>query len=236
MASDLQHETRPGPSTSAKGGWTPGRIAAVTAGSVLALACLALLGGAGLATWADAEHGGYLTTGTASYSTTGYALAGDPMSLPGGWGWLGRIAGKARIQVTPAVPGKPVFAAIAPAGAAQRYLADVGHTTVTAFGDDDVAEHPGTAAPAPPAAALPWAASAEGSGSVTLTWTVTEGDWTVLVMNPDGSGGLAVRVAVAVSSPLLPALAAELLGAGLLAGLAAGALILVPVRLAARRP
>lgn len=149
MASNLQQDTRPGPPATAKGGWTPGRIVALAAGSVLALACLALLGGAGLATWADTEHGGYLATGTATYSTAGYALAGDPVSLPGGWGWPGRIAGKVRIRVTPAGPGTAVFAGIAPAGAVQRYLAGASYTAVTALGGDHTAEHPGTAVPAP---------------------------------------------------------------------------------------
>lgn len=237
MASDLRNHTAPGPAATAHRGWTPGRIIALVAGLVLALASAALLVGAGLLTWADAGqlHGGYLATGTASYSTSGYALASDPVDLHGGWGWLGRFADKVRIRITTAVPGKPVMAGIAAAGAAERYLADVSYTTVTALGNPDVTEHPGAAAPAPPAAALPWAAKAAGSGSVTLTWTVTGGNWMVLVMNPDGSKGVAVRADAAVSSPLLPALAGELLAGGVLLGAAAAALIIVPVRLAARR-
>ena len=49
----------------ARKGWTAGRVVALVAGSVLILACVALLGGAGVLTWAD-RPGGYLTTGTAT--------------------------------------------------------------------------------------------------------------------------------------------------------------------------
>src|SRR5260370_37991551 len=64
-------------------GWTPGRVVALVAGSLLALVSLAFIAGGGALTWADAEqlHSGYLTTGTSSYSTSGYALARNPIDL-----------------------------------------------------------------------------------------------------------------------------------------------------------
>jgi hypothetical protein len=48
----------------------------VIIGSVLAMASLGLLGGGGTLLWADQalRHDGYVTTGMATYSTTGYAL------------------------------------------------------------------------------------------------------------------------------------------------------------------
>ena len=86
---------------------------------------------AGILTWADQEQlqAGYLTTITVSYSTGGYALASDPVVLHGRWDWLGRFADKVRIRVTSAVPGTPLFAGIATADAAERYLSHVCHTT-----------------------------------------------------------------------------------------------------------
>ncbi len=224
----------PGPAM-ARRGWTPGRIIALATGSALLLISLVLVAGSGMLAWADQEqlHAGYLTTSTASYSTGGYALAGDPISPHGRWGWLGRFADKVRIRVTSAVPGRPLVAGIAAAGSAERYLAGVSHATVVAFGDQAVTEHPGIAVPAAPAA-LHWAARAQGIGHLTLTWTVTEGDWIVVVMNPDGSKSVTIRADMAVSSAVLPALAGELLAAGLMLGLAADALIIVPVRLAMR--
>ena len=219
------------PSPVAKG-WTAGRVIALLAGSVLVVACVVLLCGTGMLMWADQQPGGYLAAGAATYSTSGYALASDPARLPGGWGWLGRWAQDVRIRVTATSPGAPVFVAIAPAGDISGYLAGVSYTSVTALGDNDVTRHPGNMAPAPPAA-VGWTARVSGTGTATLRWTMRSGDWTVVVMNPGGSPGVMVRAEVSLSTPVLPAFAGGLLAAGLTAGLAGVALIVVPARLAA---
>lgn len=232
MAGDLLKDAAP--PQAARSGWTTGRIVALATGSVLALISLVLIAGCATLTWADQEQlrAGYLTTSTSSYATGGYALASAPVNLHGTWVWLGRFADKVRIRVTSAGPARPLFAGIATTGAAGRYLTGVSYTTVSAFGGHDVTDHPGTAPPAPPVAALHWAAQAEGTGTLTLTWTVTDGDWMVVMMNPDGSRGVTVHAEVGVSSAVLPALAGELLAMGVLLGLAAAALVIVPVRLA----
>jgi hypothetical protein len=224
----------PGGPAPARKGWTTGRLVSLVAGSVLILLCAVLLAGAGVLTWADQEQqGGYLTTGTATYSTGGYALASDPVHLHGLWGWLGSFAGEVRIQVTATPPGTPVFVAIGPAGAVSRYLSGVSYTSVTALGDHDVTQHRGSLVPASPSAALDWTAQVRGTGPQTLRWTTRSGDWTVVVMNADGSPGVTIRTSIGVTSPVLPSLAAELLAAGLLAGLTGAALVVIPARLAA---
>ena len=242
MAADVSHGVSAGVSPPApraspdRKGWTAGRVVSLVAGSILSLVCVVLLAGAGILTWADQEQqGDYLTTGTATYSTGGYAVASDPVNLHGVWGWLGQFAGDVRIRVTATSPGTPVFVAIGAAGDVSRYLAGVSYTSVTALGDHDVAQHLGNVRPAPPSTALNWAAQASGAGTQTLRWTVRSGDWMVVVMNPDGSPGATVRAALAVSSPVLPSLAGELLAAGILAGLTGAALVVVPARLAADR-
>ena len=236
MATNLVTEASPGPPAPAGNGWTAGRVVALVAGSVLLLISVALVAGGGTLMWADQQqlHAGYLTTSTATYSTSGYALASDPVDLHGGWGWLGRLVGQVRIRVTPVDASRPLFVGIAAAGDAGRYLAGVSYTTVAYFGDRDTTGHPGTAVPAAPAIALPWAAQAQGTGSLTLTWKVTDGDWMVVAMNADASPGVTVRADAGVSSPALPWLAGELLAAGVLTGVTAAALIIVPVRLASR--
>jgi hypothetical protein len=212
-------------------GWTPGRVVALVAGSALALVSLGLLGGGVALAWVDAQQqGGYLTTGAATYSTSGHALASDPVQLHDGWGWVGRVIGDVRIRVTSA---RPVFVAIGPAGDVSRYLAGVSYTTVTALGGHEIAQHPGTAAPAPPPAAVPWAARVQGSGTQTLRWQAHGGDWMAVVLNSDGSPGVTVRADVGVTSPALPWLAGELLAAAAMAGLLAAGLIVIPVRMAA---
>jgi hypothetical protein len=220
----------------ASSGWTAGRVIALATGSVLALISLALIAGGGTLAWADTEQlrSGYLTTSTATYSTSGYALASDPIELHGAWGLLSLFADRVRIRISSSDPSRPLFAGIAAAGDVERYLGGVSYTTVGARGDHDVTDHPGAGVPAAPAAALPWAARAQGTGSLTLTWEVQDGDWTVVVMNQDASPGLTVRAEAGLSALALPWLAGELLAAGVLLGLTAGALIIVPVRLASR--
>ena len=100
MAADVSHGVGAGVPSAAPGagparkGWTAGRVVSLVAGSILILVSVVLLAGAGILTWADQEQqGGYLATGTATYSTGGYALASDPVNLHGVWGWLGRFAG-----------------------------------------------------------------------------------------------------------------------------------------------
>jgi hypothetical protein len=211
-------------------GWTTGRIIVLAAGSVLLLISLALIAGGATLVWADTEqvHSGYVTTTTATYSTKGYALASDSITLHS----QGIFVDEVRIRITSSDPSRPLFAGIAATGDVERYLSGVSYTTVDGH---DVTDHPGTGVPAAPAAALPWAARAQGTGNLMLTWAVRDGDWTVVVMNTDARPGLSVRAETGISALALPWLAGELLGVGLLTGVAAVALIVVPVRLASGR-
>ncbi len=224
----------PGPPAARPGGWTPGRVVTVVLGSVLALISLGLLGGGGTALWADQalRHDGYVTTGTATYSTTGYALASEHVDL--GWGWLlTGLIGEVRLRVTAADPARPVFVAVGPADRVASYLSGAAYTTVTGTGPDDRVTQPGAVRPAAPQAAGVWTAQASGTGTQTLRWTARAGDWVAVAMNPDGSPGLTVTADAGVSAPRLFELAVDLIIGGIAAGMLAGALILVPVRLAA---
>jgi hypothetical protein len=216
-------------STSAASGWTTSRIIALAAGSVLLLISLALIAGGGTLVWADTEqvHSGYVTTSTVTYASRGYALASDSINLHG----LALFVDRVRIRITSSGPSRPLFAGIAATGDVERYLGDVSYTAVHGH---DVTDHPGTGVPAAPASALRWAVQARGTGSLTLTWAVRDGDWTVVVMNQDASPGLTIRAEAGISALALPWLAGELLAAGVMFGVAAAVLIIVPVRLASQ--
>lgn len=223
--------SRPSPEP---GGWTVGRVIAIVIGSVLALVSLGLLGGGGTLLWADQalRTGGYVTTGTATYSTAGYALASQDVSL--GWGWmLTGLVGDVRLQVSAVGQGRPVFVAIGPADRVAAYLSGSDYTTVSGTGTADVASHYGTAAPALPRSAGIWVAQTTGTGTQTLRWTAHEGDWMAVAMNPDGSAGVTVRADAGVLAPGLLRLAVEAIIGGAIAALLSAALIIVPVRLAA---
>lgn len=216
-------------------GWTTARVVSVVIGAVLAVCALGALAAGGAAAWLDATQrdGGYVRFGTASYTTAGHALASETIRVHGALGWLAPLIGQIRIRVTGT--GRPggEFAGIAAAGAARRYLSGVSYTTVTGYDGQRVGiDHPGSLTPRPPRSTPIWAAQASGTPGATLRWAVRDGDWTVIVMNADGSAGVAARADLAASVPALGWLAAEFLGGGTLLALAAFAFIMVPVRLA----
>jgi hypothetical protein len=208
----------------------------VVLGSLLALISFGLFGGGGTLMWADQalRQDGYVTTGTATYSTAGYALASERVDL--GWGWL--LTGDIRLRVTATGADRPVFVAVGPASRVSAYLSGTAYTTVTGTGVGGAVSHGGTATPAPPRTAGIWVAQVAGTRTQTLRWTAESGYWVAVVMNPGGSAGLTVRADAGVSAPWLFQLAAELIVGGILVGALAAALIVVPVRLAsgAQRP
>jgi hypothetical protein len=230
MTASSVTETPPRLPPPAGSGWTARRVIALVAGSVLLLVSLALIAGGTALVWADTEQFrfGYVTTTAGTFSTEGYALASDAISLHS----RGLFVDEVRIRVTSSNPSRPLFGGIAAAADVKRYLDGVSYATV---GGRDVTGHPGTRIPAVPAAALPWAARIEGTGKLTLTWAVRPGDWTVVVMNADARPGLSVRAEAGLSALALPWLAGEMLATGLLTSITAVFLIVVPVRMAARQ-
>jgi hypothetical protein len=233
--------SEPGPSgrevAARPSGWTAGRIVSVVIGAVLVVCSLGLLGGGAGAVWATTahRHGGYVDLGTQAYRTTGHALASRQFELyapTGNWDRARSLFGTVRLRVTATPGGAPVFAGIARAGAADRYLSGVAYATVTGItrGHWSFAGHAGGAPAVPPAQARIWAAKATGPGTQTLTWPTAEGRWTVVVMNANGSAPMSVRVNVAATLPALPWVATGLLIAGVIF-LAGGALLIAfPVR------
>ncbi len=223
-AADLRQAPPPGP-----GGWTGGRILAAVAGAVLMLCSVGLLGGSGVALWAQANrHGGYADLGTASYSVPGYAIASDTIGLHLATGTVSDLVGTVRIQVAQANGTAPAFVGIAPAAAAARYLTGVDYATVRGATrhHGTYTEHAGSAPAVPPGQAAIWTAHAAGPGTQILTWAVRGGDWMVVAMNADGSRPVSLQVNVAATLPALPWIAAGLLVGGVIC-LVGGALLIV---------
>jgi hypothetical protein len=238
-APDPGQGTGPAGPAQATPGWTTGRIVSVVIGALLALCSLGALGAGGVAVWADTAHrnAGYVDLSGASYATTGRALASGTISVHGGWDWLRPLIGQARIRVTGTESPGGVFAGIAPASAASRYLSGAAYTTVTGYGGPGQRiDHPGSRAPQRPGSTPIWAVRASGAHAASLLWTMPDGDWTVVVMNADGSPGVAVRADVGASLPALAWLATEFLAGGTVLALVAFACIVIPVRMASAGP
>jgi hypothetical protein len=224
----------PGPPRQSSGA----KIAAVIAGSLLALVSLGFLALGGAALWADGkkdEHG-YISTGTDHFHTSTAALRTENLDvdLDGAETVLDHNEyGKVRLRVTPRA-GKDVFVGIARSSDVSDYLRGTAHATVTDLDYDpfavDYATTHGVRRAAPPATQGIWTAQAQGAGAQTLTWDVADGDWSVVVMNADGSPRVDAGVKAGANVPFLDEIAAGALGGGALLLLASGALLYAGLR------
>ena len=86
---------------------------------------------------------------------------------------------------------RPVFVGIARTRDVDAYLDRSAHATLTDVEVDpfeaDYRTTGGLTRPAAPGTQPIWAARRTGTGTQTLTWDVEDGDWSVVVMNADGS-------------------------------------------------
>ena len=182
-------------------------------------------------TWAHTTHrdtDGFLTSPSFELATSNYALASEDIDLasrPGDW-WPSPLA-DVRFELESPTS---VFVGIGSTEAVNAYLAGVpmDHVTRLGPGESDVTYRTiaGDLAPrGTPAEQTFWAASAEGT-SPSLEWEVTEGEWSVVVMNTDASPGVAVTARAGVRIGIMLAVGIALLFGGLLLG-GAAAFVLV---------
>jgi hypothetical protein len=217
---------------------TGARIAAFTGAGVIGLLALAVLAVGGISLWANGQKDddGYLATGSDRVATSTYALATENLDIDSeGAGWLinSDRYGKVRLKVD-SRSGKQVFVGIARTSDVTRYLRGTAHATVTdvsysPFRADYRTQGAGSG-PTLPSDQRFWVASAHGPGQQTLTWDVKHGSWSIVVMNADGSRGVAAGVSAGANVPILSAIGWGALGAGLVLLVAAGGLVVLVVR------
>jgi hypothetical protein len=215
-----------------------GRIAAIVASGLLGLFALALFATGAAALWGNAqkdEHG-YLSSDRERYATSARAITSENLDidLDGLDSVIGGSAlGKVRLDVASSGE-KAVFVGVARTRDVSDYLRGTPHAVVTDVDFSpfraDYRERAGKRAPAPPADQRFWAASAHGAGAQTLTWDVKGGDWSVVVMNADGSAGVDAGVKAGAELAFLDEAGWVLLGTGLLTLAGAGALLYAGAR------
>ena len=201
--------------------WSAGRVITTVLGTAVALASAFGLAVGGTMLWLDQtqrDGAGYLTSDTVSLRTTGYALVSENLTIDTGAATEvpRRLIGDARVRVEAAGDG-PVFIGVARSGDVRNYLAGVDYSTVRSYGPDgtNYSDHTGTAPTSAPNDATIWRTQASGTGVQTITWGVESGDWTIVVMSPDGTAGIDVRLDVGATAPALDWLSiAVLISAG----------------------
>jgi hypothetical protein len=215
-----------------------GRIALIVSGALAALTAAGLFAVGGLALWGDGQKDaqGYLSTDSHRFAASSHALVSENLDidLDGAEDLVaGTDLGDSRLTVASGA-GEKLFVGIARTGEVTRYLGDVGHTEVSDFDatpfDGDYREQPGTGKPERPADQSFWVASAEGAGTQRLDWDVEEGDWSVVVMNADGSTGVQADVKVGTKLSFLDEFGWGLVGGGGFLLLMAAGLIVLGVR------
>ncbi|KRF30313.1 DUF4389 domain-containing protein [Nocardioides sp. Soil805] len=205
--------------------WGAGRVLAVVLGSLMALTALGLLAGGAALRIGDSvlrDDNGYLMSDSSTFESPGLAVTSRTIHLDDGSvdldlasRWLGTVRVLATSQGT-----SDVFVGIAPTTAADDWFRGVAHSTVLdasgTGGDPETAYVDGPTPVRPPGDESFWVASATGPGPQALTWEPVDGDWTVVVMNADGTAPVRSRVAVGAEVPVLDDVADGLLITGAL--------------------
>jgi len=215
-----------------------GQIVSILTGGVAAVLAIALIAAGAFLLWGDSKKDdqGYLSTGKDHYAASTYALASDNLDLDlDGAGWImdRDDLGNVRLAVESSA-AKPVFVGIARTSDVSEYLRGTSYTSVT---DVDYSpfhasyrDHGGDRRPALPAEQGFWAASAHGSGTQTVAWDLEDGDWSIVVMNVDGSRGVDTEISAGAKVPFLGTLGWISLGGALVLLITAGTLIYLGVR------
>jgi hypothetical protein len=219
-----------------------GRVILIVLGSIGALFGLALLAGGGFLLWADRTQrdDGYVTTPSERFATPSYALTRTRLEVDSdGPGWLLNENWFGKVRIRGESPGaKMLFIGIGPEAAVAKYLGSVAHASVEDIDFDPfrVKYLPiaGDAPQGPPTEQRFWAVSASGVGTQTVTWKVRDGDWSVVLMNANGSRGVAADIDLGAKLSFLVWVAIGLLIGGVLVVGGSTALIVLAAR--TRRP
>lgn len=215
-----------------------GAVVALVVGGLAALVAFVLLAGAGTLLWAShykTDDDGFYTSSTHTYSTPTRALTTENLDAATGVpGWLDASDHLGRVRIDP--QGTGAFVGIARTGDVNAYLDGVAHDQVDDVDFDpfklDTTRFAGEGRPALPAAQPFWVASS--TGGKTLEWKVRDGDWTIVMMNADGSANVSVAAKVGAKVPLIGELGWGLAIPGALLGLAAVGLVALGARGIAR--
>lgn len=216
--------------------WTAGPTIALALGSMLVLVAV-LFGVGGSAVVAVdqtmRDHHGYLMSGTERIGTSSYAVTSERIDLKAdaGAGSLPRrVLGRVKVTAT-SVDGTRLFLGIAPTSDVTDYLDGVGHAVVTDVGrrgrgpDVEYRDVAGGPLRALPSTVDFWAAHAQAA-QAELTWEPQSGDWTIVVMEADGTPGVHADMTAGATVPVLGRGAVALFALGA-TGLGAGIALLV---------
>jgi hypothetical protein len=215
-----------------------GRIALSITGAIAGLIATALIVGGAFALWGDSQKDadGYLKTDTERFHADTRALATENLDVDlGDADTLAESDDLGKIKVTAeSRDGKQLFVGIARTSDVEDYLAGAPYTTVDDIEaspfEADYTRHNGNRHPVSPEHAGIWTESSQGSGEQTIDWEIDDGDWSVVVMNADGSLGVDADVSAGANVSFLDELGWSAIGSGAFALIIGIGLIALGVR------
>lgn len=220
--------------------WGVGRVLSVLVAALMLLAAAGLLvTGLVLRVADDAarDADGFLTTSAMNLESPGYALTSEELSINGegtGVELPQRMLGTFKVDAI-GLTGNGVFVGIGHSDDVDDYLRGVATSVVVdpAGDDGDSPTYEFTDGGSPRAAPYDetfWVASATGEGEQTITWEPGEGDWTLVVMNGEGTTPVNAEVEVGATVPVLDNVAYGLLIGGAVLLVAGGLVLWLAVR------
>jgi len=231
--------TQPDAPKGTKREMTAGHIVALVIGCLLLLPGLGMLAGGGVAAIGQAvvtDDDGYFEFTLDRIDTAGVAITASDLRFDadgdtGDW-MLDWLDVDVRLRVDGARTTDDVFVGIARSDDVDRYLIGRSFSEIIELdGRTPVYSLPlGARSIEPPTEQDFWVEQASGSGLQELTWEARSGNWSVVVMNADGSPVVAADVEVGARSGLVTPIAVTLMVVGGLLAIGAVTLIIVGIR------
>lgn len=194
------------------------RSVPVAIGAVLAtVGTVTALGGAGILALAGTD--GTFESGTHAVSTSTTALVSETAKIDD-TSDVTRVLGDTGVKVSAqaSAGGPAVFVGVGRTADVNRYLANAPVDTVRDFEVDpwrlETTRHPGSASPKPPATQSFWVSKSVGN-SPSIDWKIRDGSYRMVVMNADGSRGVATDARFELKIPHLSSLSLAALIVGL---------------------
>jgi hypothetical protein len=166
------------------------------------LGLFATLGGVALMVLVGPD--GAFTLPETHASSPGNALLFDAIYVRGNLPASGNLS--TTVTISARSDEQSIFIGVGPSTEVGSYLHGVSFDRVVQVnwpGGVRTENTPGSRTPPPPGDQPFWEAMDEGTGERTVRWTVSGGDWSIVVMNEDGSRGLDVFGSVEVKLPIL---------------------------------
>ncbi|GAA2565085.1 hypothetical protein GCM10010435_42160 [Winogradskya consettensis] len=206
-------------------------IALVVGVMLLAPAAGAAIGG-GILLAVDSRHDstGYVTSPAVDLTSTTAAVTAEDLTITDADAWTRGISDTGGLRLNAVSSnGRSLFIGIAPQHSIDAWLSGTAHDELTGLSDGtpDYDRVPGDVlAVTDPTSQTFWVASATGP-QATLEWNMVDGQYAVVVVNADGSPGVAADVRGAFQVPASAAWGGGLLAlGGILAMLAIGLIVL----------